>query len=57
MCDGPGGCAASGVANTATGAVNRDGGHPDRQTAEIKIRVAFINPFNALGIAEILRIA
>jgi hypothetical protein len=30
---------------------------PDRQTAEIHIRVAFINRFNALGTAEIIRVA
>jgi hypothetical protein len=30
---------------------------PDRQTAEIQIRVALINRCNALGIAEIVRIA
>ncbi len=30
---------------------------PDRQTAEIQIRVALINRFNALGIAEIIRVA
>ncbi len=31
--------------------------HPDRQTAEIQIRVALINRFNALGTAEIVRMA
>ena len=31
--------------------------HPDSQTAEIQIRVALINRFNALGTAEIVRIA
>jgi hypothetical protein len=30
---------------------------PDRQTAENHIRVALINPFNALGTAEIVRMA
>ena len=30
---------------------------PDRQTAEIHIRVALINRFNALGTAEIVRVA
>ena len=30
---------------------------PDRQTAEIQIRVALINRFNALGTAEIIRVA
>ena len=30
---------------------------PDRQTAEIHIRVALINSFNALGTAEIVRVA
>jgi hypothetical protein len=30
---------------------------PDRQTAEIFIRVALIDPFNALGTAEIVRMA
>lgn len=31
--------------------------HPDRQTAEIQIRVALLNRFNALGNAEIVRVA
>jgi hypothetical protein len=31
--------------------------HPDNQTAEIQIRVALINRFNALGTAEIVRAA
>ena len=31
--------------------------HPDSQTAEIQIRVALINRFNALGTAEIVRMA
>ncbi|TGD41150.1 IS5 family transposase, partial [Pseudotabrizicola sediminis] len=31
--------------------------HPDSQTAEIQIRVALINRFNALGTAEIVRVA
>jgi hypothetical protein len=31
--------------------------HPDSQTAEIQIRVALINRFNALGTAEIVRLA
>lgn len=30
---------------------------PDRQTAEIHIRIALINRFNALGTAEIIRVA
>ena len=30
---------------------------PDRQTAEIHIRIALINRFNALGISEIVRVA
>jgi hypothetical protein len=30
---------------------------PDRQTAEIQIRDALINRFNALGIANIVRMA
>ena len=30
---------------------------PDRQTAEIHIRVALMNRFNALGTAEIERVA
>jgi hypothetical protein len=30
--------------------------HPDSQTAEIKIRVALINRFNAPGTAEIVRV-
>jgi hypothetical protein len=30
--------------------------HPDSQTAEIQIRVALINRFNALGTAEIVRV-
>ena len=29
---------------------------PDRQTAEIQIRIALINRFNALGTAEIVRV-
>jgi hypothetical protein len=31
--------------------------HPDSQTAEIQIRVALINRFNALGTTEIVRVA
>jgi hypothetical protein len=31
--------------------------HRDSQTAEIQIRVALINRFNALGTAEIIRVA
>jgi hypothetical protein len=31
--------------------------NPDRQTAEIHIRIALVNRFNALGIAEIVRVA
>ena len=31
--------------------------HPGRQTAEIVIRVALLNRFNALGTAEIARLA
>ena len=30
---------------------------PDRQTAESQIRIALINRFNALGTAEIVRVA
>ncbi len=30
---------------------------PDRQTAEIHIRIALMNRFNALGTAEIVRVA
>lgn len=30
---------------------------PDRQTAEIHIRIAFMNRFNALGTAEVIRVA
>jgi hypothetical protein len=30
---------------------------PDRQTVEIDIRIAFMNRFNALGTAEIIRVA
>lgn len=30
---------------------------PDRQTAEIKIRIAHVNRFNALGTTEIVRVA
>ena len=30
---------------------------PDRQTAEVHIRVALMNRFNALGTAEIKRVA
>jgi hypothetical protein len=30
---------------------------PDRQTAEIHIRVALINRFNALGTADVVRLA
>jgi hypothetical protein len=30
---------------------------PDRQTADIHIRIALMNRFNALGIAEIIRSA
>ena len=29
---------------------------PDRQTAEIQIRIALINRFSALGTAEIVRV-
>lgn len=31
--------------------------NPDRQTAEIQIRIALINPLTALGTAEIVRMA
>jgi hypothetical protein len=31
--------------------------HPDSQTAEIQIRIALINRFNAPGTAEIVRVA
>jgi hypothetical protein len=30
---------------------------PGRQTAEIQIRIALMNRFNALGTAEIIRVA
>ena len=30
--------------------------HPDSQTAEVQIRVALINRFNALGTADIIRV-
>ncbi len=30
---------------------------PERQTAEIHIRIALINRFNALGTAEVVRVA
>ena len=30
---------------------------PDRQTAEIRIRIAVMNRFSALGTAEIVRVA
>ena len=30
---------------------------PDRQTAEIQIRIALMNRFSALGTAEIIRVA
>ncbi|OSP55800.1 transposase [Pseudoruegeria sp. SK021] len=30
---------------------------PDRQTPEIHICIALMNPFNALGTAEIVRVA
>ncbi|SFB15049.1 hypothetical protein SAMN05421688_3262, partial [Poseidonocella pacifica] len=30
---------------------------PDRQTAEIHVRIALMNRFNALGSAEIIRVA
>jgi hypothetical protein len=30
---------------------------PDRQTAEIHIRIALMNRFNALGTAEIIRVS
>jgi len=30
---------------------------PDRQTAEIHIRIARMNRFNALGTAEVVRVA
>ena len=30
---------------------------PDRQTAEIQIRIAVLNRFSALGTAEIVRVA
>jgi hypothetical protein len=32
-------------------------GDPDRQTADIHIRVALMNRFNPLGTAEIVRVA
>jgi hypothetical protein len=31
--------------------------HPDSQTAEIQLRVALINRFDALGTAEIVSVA
>jgi len=31
--------------------------HPDRQTAEIQIRIALMNRFSALATAEIVRVA
>lgn len=31
--------------------------NPDRQTAEIQIRIALINRFNTLGTAKIVRVA
>ena len=31
--------------------------HPDSQTAETQIRITLINRFNALGTAEIVRVA
>lgn len=31
--------------------------HPGSQTAEIRIRVALMNRFNAIGTAEIVRVA
>ena len=31
--------------------------NPDRQSAEITIRIALLNRFNALGTAEIVRVA
>jgi hypothetical protein len=31
--------------------------HPDRQTAEIHIRTALMNRFNAPGTADIVRVA
>jgi len=31
--------------------------YPDRQTAEIQIRISLINRFNALGAAQIVRMA
>jgi len=30
---------------------------PDRQTAEIQIRIALMNRFSALGTAEVVRVA
>ena len=33
------------------------GRDPDRQNAEIHIRIALMNRFNALGTAEIVRVA
>ncbi|SDG53891.1 hypothetical protein SAMN04488245_103183 [Alloyangia pacifica] len=30
---------------------------PDRQIAEVQIRIALMNRFNALGTAEIVRVA
>ncbi len=34
-----------------------DARDPDRQTAEVQIRIARMNRFNALGTAEIVRVA
>ena len=34
-----------------------DARDPDRQTAEIHIRVALVNRFNALGTAKVVRVA
>ena len=31
--------------------------HPDRQTAEIQVRIVLMNRFSALGTAEIIRVA
>ncbi|MEI4488716.1 IS5/IS1182 family transposase, partial [Frigidibacter sp. MR17.14] len=30
--------------------------HPDRQTAEIQIRIAIMNRYNSLGTAEIIAV-
>jgi hypothetical protein len=41
------------IPRRSTGIAARD---PDRQTAEIQIRIALMNRFSALGTAEIVRV-